>query len=164
MNNITQIAQTINTQLDELLIHHGVSKNVFFATRFFVTRKVCQLNARYLKRQENAQWDGVIELYREAIGSIDAFLNLYESDDIKTAQLYIDPIIQMACNLTQEAYGDKCLGQLDMVLRELVQINNLHTYKVMSKEINQEAANAIVAPMQRGFATAVNAELAIANA
>jgi hypothetical protein len=164
MNNITQIAQTINTQLDELLIAHGVSKNVFFATRFFVTRKVCQLNARYLKRQEDSVWDGVIDLYREAIGSIDSFLNLYESDDIATAQRYIDPVIGLAAKMVQDQFGEECLGQLDMVLRELVQINNLHTYKVMTKELGQEGANAIVAPMQRGFATAVNAELAIANA
>ena len=160
----TTIAQTINRQLDELLIAHGVNKNTFFATRFFITRKVCQLNGRFLKKQgDDATWNGVIDLYREAIGTIDQVLNLYDADVIETAQRYIDPIIQLAVKLTEAEYGDD-LSALDMVLRDLVQYNNLHTYKVMAKEINTDAADAIVRPMQEGFATAVNAELTIANA
>ena len=163
MATYTEIAQTINKQIDEVLIAHKVNKNTFFATRFFITRKVAQLNGRYLAKQEDGCWTETIDAYRDCIKTIDTVLHLYDADVIEAAQRYIDPIMQLAMKLTQREFGDN-LAALDMVLRELVQMNTLHTYRVMEKEINTEAADEIVRPMQNTFVTAVNMELAIANA
>jgi hypothetical protein len=160
--NHAQIAQNIANQIQDVMVNNGFCNNDANAFRVVMTHWFMKLNRDNLLGVDYQV--EAIYFYNEAIKHTTMFGKMMmgapdgEAGMIKATKLR-KAVLQL---VAQELEGGHA-GDLDLVLRELVQIQLLTMYRDVKNGAGIEAAG-LVREMNNACTTAINTELAAANA
>ena len=160
--NHTQIAKSISTQIEEVMINGDFTKNDANAFRVAITHWFMKFNRDGIK--DDLRQSETVDLYSTAIDHTTLFGKmLYNAPDGKEGMAKAMKLRTAALKLVALELEGGCAGDFDLVVRQIVQQQLLNMYRHVKHDAGEEAAELIV-DMNNAVSTAINAELDVANA
>ena len=167
LNNMTnfnhsQIAQNVATQIHDVMVNGNFSNNDANAFRVVMTHWFMKFNRDGI--QGEAFQAEAIDLYNTAIEHTTMFGKMMmNAPDGEAGMVKATKLRKAALQLIAQELEGGNGGDMDLVIREVVQIQLLTMYRDIKKAAGQEAAD-LVRDMNTACVSAINAELAAANA